>query len=180
MAIVAVYEDLKRRRGLEGGFFDFPPAHFERIAHLESAAFFRVSGANGVAGMACGIVFDSVIHLVHLAISDDGLRKGASYLLMWWVLDLARSHGLLVALGGLPRGADEGLKRFKARWSNRRSPVYLLRLVNDRPTYEAMTDGLAASIYFPAYRTPAANGLPQLAAIQPDQRRCIADPVRYC
>lgn len=32
LAIVAVYQELKRRRGLAGGFFDFPRAHFERVA----------------------------------------------------------------------------------------------------------------------------------------------------
>ena len=73
------------------------------------------------------------------------------------MLDLARRHRLLLALGGLPRTADEGVRRFKARWSNRQAPAYLLRLVNDRSAYAAMTRGLAESSYFPAYRTPVSN-----------------------
>jgi hypothetical protein len=135
LAIVAVFEELKRRRGLAGGFFDFPRAHFERVAHLESAVFFRVSDANAAAGIACGVMFDGMIHLLHIAIPDDGLRKDASYMLMGEVLEFARERRLLLALGGLPNSAGEGVRRFKARWSNRRAPVHLLRLVNDgQPT----------------------------------------------
>ena len=51
-----------------------------------------------------------------------------------------------------PRHGDEGLKRFKTRWSNRQEPVFLLRLVNDRAVYAELVRGREGERYFPAYR----------------------------
>ena len=52
----------------------------------------------------------------------------------------------------MPRYGDEGLKRFKTRWSNRQEPVFLLRLVNDRAAYAELVRGREGEPYFPAYR----------------------------
>lgn len=161
MAIAALYDELRGRRGLAGTFFDFPCIHFETVARHESAIFFRVKIAGGVCAMACGVAFGDWIQLLHIAISDEGLRQAASYGLMHFMLEFARDERRLLCMGGLPRYGDEGLKRFKARWSNRREPVYMLRLVNDRAAYAELIRGREESRYFPAYRaTGELRGLP--------------------
>jgi hypothetical protein len=159
LEIVPLYAELKRRRGLAGGFFDFPDAHFETLAALPESVFFQVRGAHGTAGMACGVVFGDWLQVLHIAISDAGLRHDAGYLLMQGMLDVAAKERRLLALGGLPRRGDHGLKRFKLRWSNRTEPVYLLRFVNDGAAYAALARGREHARYFPAYR---AEGLGRL------------------
>ena len=57
-------------------------------------------------------------------------------------------------MGGLPRQGDEGLIRFKTRWSNRKEPVFLLRFVNDRAAYAELARGRERGSYFPVYRAP--------------------------
>lgn len=152
MAITGLYEELRRRRGLAGTFFDFPRIHFETVARLDGAVFFRVRNGDDVCAMACGFVFGDWIQLLHIAITDAGLRQDASYCLMNSMLEFARSERRLLCMGGLPRYGDEGLLRFKTRWSNRQEPVYLLRIVNDRAAYADLVRGREDERYFPAYR----------------------------
>ena len=157
MTIAGLYEELRRRRGLAGTFFDFPRIHFETVARLDGAVFFRVRNGHDVCAMACGFAFGDRIQLLHIAITDTGLRQDASYCLMNAMLEFARSERRLLCMGGLPRYGDEGLKRFKTRWSNRQEPVFLLRIVNDRAAYTELVRGREDERYFPAYR--ATGGL---------------------
>lgn len=152
MAIADLYDELKRRRGLAGSFFDFPRVHFETVARLNSAIFFRVRIGDSVCAMACGVAFGNWIQLLHIAISDSGLRQDVSYYLMFSMLEFARDEQRLLCMGGIPRHADKGLLQFKVRWSNRQEPVFLLRLVNDRAAYADLTRGQGDERYFPAYR----------------------------
>ena len=82
MTIAGLYEELRRRRGLAGTFFDFPRIHFETVARLDGAVFFRVRNGHDVCAMACGFAFGDWIQLLHIAITDAGLRQDASYCLM--------------------------------------------------------------------------------------------------
>ena len=152
MAIAGLYDELRRRRGLAGNFFDFPRIHFETVARLDGAVFFRVRNGHEVCAMACGFAFGDRIQLLHIAITDAGLRQDASYCLMNSMLEFARSERRLLCMGGLPRYGDEGLLRFKTRWSNRQEPVFLLRIVNDRAAYAELVRGREDERYFPAYR----------------------------
>lgn len=156
LAIAPVYEGLLGRRGLKGGLFDFPAAHFASIADLPESVFFRAARAGGIGAMACGIVHGDMLQVLHIAISEDGLDWHASYLLMRGMQDFAREHGLRLLTGGMPDGARDGLRTFKLRWSNAFAPVHLIRIVNDRDACRALSEarGAVGSSYFPAYRTP--------------------------
>jgi hypothetical protein len=154
MEIAGIYAQLRHRRHLADTFFDFPRVHFETLARLDGAIFVRVGNGHEMTAMACGVSFAERIQLLHIAVTDSGLRQGASYCLMHSMLELARSERSLLCMGGLPRYGDEGLLRFKARWSNRQEPVYMLRIVNDRETYAELVRGREGECYFPAYRAP--------------------------
>lgn len=157
MAIAPVYDGLLGRRGLKGGLFDFPSAHFEAIADLPESTFFRAARAGEIGAMACGIVHDDMLQILHTAISETGLAWHASYLLMRGMQDHARERGLRLLTGGMPDGARDGLRTFKLRWANSFAPVHLVRIVNDQAAYHALGRGRDAggSDYFPAYRAPS-------------------------
>lgn len=150
--MIALYDGLKRRRGLEGGFFDHGSEHFEAIAALDGSVFFRVARPDGIGAMACGVVFAGMLQVLHMAMSEEGLRWNASYLLMRGLQEHVRSAGLRLLTGGMPDSGSDGLKTFKARWANRFEPVYLLRIVNDEATYAALCAATPGHGFFPAYR----------------------------
>ncbi len=151
MEIVPLYDELKRRRGLEGGHFDFSREHFEGLARFPGATFFRVSDAEGTGGMVCAVIFRDWIQVLHITTAERGFRSSANYLMMHEILRRAEQEGRLVLTGGVPRGAGGGLERFKRGWSNRTIPVWLLRIVNDPRAYRDLAGGRDKD-FFPAYR----------------------------
>ncbi|HEY6633329.1 MAG TPA: hypothetical protein VIZ90_17905 [Rhizobiaceae bacterium] len=156
LAIVGLYEAVKLRHDLAGGFFDHDAAHFEVLARLADSVFFRVADDDGTGAMACGVVFGDVLQILHMPSSEAGLRWNASYLLMHGLQDFARQNGLRLMTGGLPAGATDGLRVFKERWANDFLPVYLLRIVNDRARYAELCASSAGDPnFFPSYRRRA-------------------------
>lgn len=157
MAIVPIYRGLLERRGLTGSLFDFPAKHFAATAALPGSVFFRVANRSGIGAMACGIVYGDMLQILHTAIAEDGLAWNASYLLMHGMQGFARDSGLRLLTGGMPAGAAPGLRTFKLRWANAFAPVYLVRIVNDRKAYDALSAarGTAGFDFFPAYRAPS-------------------------
>jgi hypothetical protein len=149
-----LYQALKRRKNIAAGFFDFHRRHFEALASLPEAVFFRVRESDRVDAVACAVMFGEWIQLLHIAISDAGLRASASYTLMAHLLDYAKSRDRLLCLGGVSRHGNAGILRFKRRWSNCTVPVFLFAIVNDRAAYAELTAAAAPGTYFPAYREP--------------------------
>ncbi|UIN34046.1 hypothetical protein [Methylobacterium oryzae] len=152
MEMVGLYEGLKHRRGLTGGLFDHGRRYFENISELNNGIFFRVLNNQGLGAMACGVEFAGILQILHTVISEHGLRWNASYLLMHGLQDYARAHRLRLLTGGMPDAGADGLRIFKERWANSFAPVYLLRIVNDRPRYAELCAGKDGDGYFPAYR----------------------------
>ena len=148
-----IHARLLARRGLAGSYVDFPRAHFETIARLESGVFFEVRDAQGIGAMACGVLFRDMLQILHMASTDDGLRWNASYLLMAGLQRQARELGVRLLTGGMPDSGTDGLRLFKQRWANHAEPVYLLRIVNDVRAYSALcAERTPDTRYFPAYR----------------------------
>jgi hypothetical protein len=155
MQIAPLYAALKVRRRLGGTYVDFSAEHFSTVAALEQSRFFAVTDAAGPAAMACGVVYRGTLCILHMVPTAHGLRWNASYLLMRGLQDFCREHGLRLSTGGMPDGAAEGLRIFKARWANHFEPVYLLRIVKDRGRYAALCQAEPQpGSYFPAYRAP--------------------------
>ncbi len=155
MAMVELYESLKRRRNLTGMFLDMGARHFESIARLESSIFFRAVSDTGIGAMACGVLFGDLLQILHIVPSETGLTWNASYLLMRGIQEFAGEKGVRMMTGGMPAGGTEGLRLFKARWANAFEPVYLLRIVNDPVAYAALCAAApSGDVYFPAYRRP--------------------------
>ena len=155
LVLQTLYDGLKERRGLAGGFFDFANVHFETLARMKEAVFFSARDQAGVEAVVCAIAFGEWIVMFHNAATERGLRSDVSYFLMNAILAFAKRENKKLILGGIPRGANDGLSRFKARWSNRSEPVFLHRIVNDRAAYNKLVRWDQSSGYFPAYRSAA-------------------------
>jgi hypothetical protein len=153
MELEHLYGLVKHRRGL-GGLLDFPRVHFEALARMPGMMFFRARNAEATIGMTCGAVFQDRLQLLHIAASEAGLRDDASYVLMQGVVDFCRDRGLVLMMGGTPSRNGAGIGRFKARWSNREEPVFLVQIVNQPAAYAALCGTSPDATFFPAYRRP--------------------------
>jgi hypothetical protein len=153
LQISQLYQQLKFRRGLTGGFFDMPQRHFEAITRLPNAVFFRVRDDEDIGAMACGLVIDDLLQLLHFVTAEPGLTWNASYLMMHSLQEYVRRHGLRLLTGGMPMRGSKGLATFKNRWVNALLPVHLLCIVNDPSTADRLAAGRpCARDYFPSYR----------------------------
>ena len=154
LEMVPLYERLKLRRRFGGSFMDFAAAHFESIAALDTARFFRVVDDVGTGAMACGVLFGDMLQILHITTTEHGLGWNASYLLMHGLQGFARDSGVRLFTGGMPDSGSAGLRVFKERWANDLAPVYLLRIVNDPARYAELGAGRQPTTFFPAYRAP--------------------------
>lgn len=153
LKIIQLYQALKIRRGFTGGFFDMPSRHFEALSRLPNAAFFQVQDSQAIGAMACGLIIDDLLQVLHLVTTEHGLTWNASYLLMHGLQEYVRCRGLRLLTGGMPMSGSSGLAAFKARWANAFLPVHLLCIVNDHSTMRQLaSERPSSSNYFPPYR----------------------------
>jgi hypothetical protein len=139
-------------RNLTGGFYDFGDDHFSRLSSVSSMRLFGVRSSTAWGAMACGARHGEDLHLMHVRITAQGYRSFASYVLMDEATRYCEVNGLTLLLGGLRHGADEGLLRFKRRWTNRTLPAWLLKIVIRPDVYERLA--IPGNPFFPGYRLP--------------------------
>ena len=152
MSVFPLYRALVGRRGLAGGFFDFPREHFTAVASDPDGLVFRVRAGDRVGAMACAVRVGDLLQVLHTVPTADGLTWNASYLLMDGLQNLADEWGIPVFFGGMPDNGSDGLRIFKQRWMNRMEPVHLFRIINDPEAYERLCGAVAKRDFFPAYR----------------------------
>lgn len=151
---ISIYRRLISRRQIVGCYVDFPDEHFTHMASLRNSVFFRVSDVESVGAVACGVVFNGMLQVLHMASSDEGLRWNASYLLMRGMQDYVRDHRLRLLIGGIPDSGSPSLETFKRRWVNWHEPVYILKIINDETRYRQLcTEYAESTTLFPAYRS---------------------------
>lgn len=151
---IELYRLQNKRREITGFFQSFTDRHFTSVAELDSGRYFKVT-TDGVTGaMACGVLHDGQLQILHIAISEEGLRQNASYVLMDGLMEVADEACATLFTGGMPDSARPSLHTFKRRWSNRFVPVYMLRIVNDPIRYNALCGTMDRNGFFPAYRQP--------------------------
>jgi len=153
LIIAGLYEQLKLRRNLIGGFFDMPRNHFTSFARLPGSKFFRVRNSCDLGAIACGVIINDFLQILHIVPTAYGLTWNASYLMMYGLQDYVRQHGLILLTGGMPAGGSNGLSIFKNRWANAFLPVNMLCILNDQTTATKLADKYGYnSNYFPNYR----------------------------
>lgn len=145
-----LYGELVARRCLAGTPFDFPRRHFDRLRLLPYINLYGARSKTGWGAMLCAARFGSELHLIHIVVSEAGLKSNASYVLMDGLIGECDALGTSVFLGGAPAGDSGGVTRFKMRWSNSTRPLYMLRMVIRPDIYERIAVG--GNDFFPAYR----------------------------
>lgn len=144
------YSELVARRQLSGTSFDFPPSHFAQLAALPSIRLLGVHDGREWGAMICAAEGGGELHMIHLVVSEVGLRTNASYALMQSLIDRCADGGTRLYLGGVPAGDNGGVLKFKSRWSNRTLGSWLFRLIVRPDVYEALA--IPGNVFFPAYR----------------------------
>ena len=151
--MAGVYEALVRRRNLTGGFFDMPRSHMASIARMQGSRFFRVTNQQGLGAIACGVIVNEFLQMLHIIPTESGLTWNASYLMMKGLQDYVRQNHLILLTGGMPAGGSDGLHTFKQRWTNICFPVNMICISNDPVTAGKLTEKLGYhNNYFPHYR----------------------------
>lgn len=146
-----LYGLLVSRRHLSGSSYDFPPAHFDQLARLPSIELIGVHDGNEWGAMICAARGDHELHMIHLVASETGMKTNATYALMQFIIDICRQDRVTLFMGGVPSGDSGGVKRFKARWSNRTIQSWLLQRIVRPDIYASLSQ--SGNQFFPAYRT---------------------------
>ncbi len=147
-----IYRQFIGDHRLTGGFYDFGDDHFPRLSGICSMRLFGVRSSTAWGAMACGAHHGKELHLMHIRVTEQGYRSFASYVLMDEVTRYCEANGLALFLGGLRHGADDGLLRFKRRWTNRTLPAWLLKIVVRPAVYDHLA--IPGNPFFPGYRLP--------------------------
>jgi lipid II:glycine glycyltransferase (peptidoglycan interpeptide bridge formation enzyme) len=99
-------------------------------------------------------------HLHLVAQSPEGYATKSSYGLIHYTLEALQNRGCVYANIGGPAGIsddpEDGLYRFKSRWTRHRGATLLCGQVLHRTAYDSLVarSGCQSGTFFPAYRTP--------------------------
>jgi len=151
---IPIYRLQSERREIKGFFQNLTDRHFTSVAELDSGRYFKVTTGGVTGAMACSVLHEDQLQILHIAITEEGLRQNASYVLMNGLMQVADEACATLLTGGMPDSARSSLHTFKQRWSNRFAPVYMLRIVNDPIRYHTLCEGNDRAGFFPAYRQP--------------------------
>lgn len=150
IAFAGLYNELVQRRNLIGGTFDYGSTHFYKLSQLPWMTIFGVRNESGWGAMACGAICGNELHLLHIVVGGNGLTSNASYVLMDEIIRHCVAHNIKLFLGGVPGSGDEGVLRFKVRWSNTTLSSWLLKMVIQPEVYKTLA--VPGNSFFPAYR----------------------------
>ncbi len=151
--IANIYSQFLKRKNLPGNFFQFTQNHFELFCKADCAKIFTTQDSqSNLSAAALGYLDGGSLHLVHIIISDLGLKNDAGYVLMSKIIDFAMTNNLLVFMGAMPSQKTGGLYRFKKRWSNRLMESYLLKMIVRSEPYLQLCGENPVEDFFPPYR----------------------------
>lgn len=153
---IALYDHLIRRHEITD-LRAFSPDSHRAQATVPGAVYMRAAIDGEAVGMHIWYVQDGVAHSHLTALNDRGYDVRAAYALKAEAIRTFTGEvkWLNNAGGGGGPEANDGLTRFKRRWSSSTRPSYLCGRIFDETAYRALTTAAGAenSTYFPAYRT---------------------------
>jgi len=154
---VRLYDCLIERHNIQG-MLRFSPAAF--FAQMQAPGFvmFRALHGRDTVGMKSWFIQNDVAYS-HLACTNAiGYELGASYALYWSSIQYLAPKVRWIDFAG-PAGtrddSNDGLAKFKRKWSSGSRPAYLCGRILDPRRYEELTRarGVLETDYFPAYRS---------------------------
>jgi hypothetical protein len=148
-----LYAELVRRHGIVG-VSSFPDPYFPMLAGSPAFVAFAAFVQGAVAGMTIWYEHAGVAVSHLMAANALGYRNSATYALNAAAIERFSGAAVIDLGGGAGLGDDatDGLAQFKHGFSNAQTTAWLCGAVLDGPRYAALTDGRAATGFFPAYR----------------------------
>jgi hypothetical protein len=149
-----LYAELVRRHAIVGETA-FSRASFERQLRVPGLAAFRASAGGALLGAALWFLDRGVAYYHLAAYTEGGYANGAGYALVAAALEHFAEQGAeWASLGaGLSEGADDGLTRFKAGWTDETRTAFLCGRILAPERYAELLRGTGSSrAYFPGYR----------------------------
>jgi hypothetical protein len=152
-----LYANLVARHDIRG-IARFSDSSFALQSKVPGAVMLRAMHEGKTVGMTWWFVSGGVGYYHLGAYSDAGYELRASFALFWRAIELFRADGLrwldLGAGAGVANDEQDGLNRFKKRWSTDTRTAYLCGRILDHGRYAeiAQAKGAAPTNYFPAYR----------------------------
>ena len=140
----------------------FSRAAFTKMFKVPGLVLYCASYQGETIGIALVIVQGDIAFGHLLGISDIGYKLDASYALYWYQIGHLAKQCRWLDLGGIPGisrdGSNDewrGLRQYKAHWSTGTRTAYFCGRIFDHERYAEITKarGIAATNYFPAYRT---------------------------
>lgn len=130
------------------------PTHLSLLADVRGVNTLAAFDNEGLGAALITIHTQRSVHFHVIAGADRAYRTGAFYALYQAALDRWGQHFTLY-LGGAPSAANRaGIARFKSRFANRRSPVFMAHAVFNVDAYHRLVRACAAPnpTWFPPYR----------------------------
>jgi hypothetical protein len=151
----AIFPEAIQRFGIRG-IRAFSPLSFAQQLALPGADLYLVRREADVVAAAITMQHGEVVHAHVMAMSEEGRRAGAAYLLYSIVLERLAGRGVArwVDWGGVAgtSGAASGLSEFKKGWSTKTVPCWFGGRILDRQSYSRLVASIGGEGYFPAYR----------------------------
>jgi hypothetical protein len=156
---ILLYRQLVERHHIAGQA-NFSEAAFQQQFQVPGLRAYAAFHEKQIIGMVLWMVSEMTAYYHLAAYSDAGYDLKASFAIFWHCLLGFAEEGIATAALGGGAGtfaASQGLSRFKQGWANEIRPAYLCGRILDRARYAELTAqvGQQASVFFPAYRTPA-------------------------
>lgn len=153
---VELYSMAMRRRGVSG-IQAFSKLSLLGQLAVPGATLFRASVGGRTIGCDLWLETGDVAYFHLGALNAEGYSLSASHLLKLVAINYFRTRVSVLDLGGgagLAPRPDDGLVRFKQRWSTGSVPVYFCGRVLDRGAFDTLSaqGGASRSSYFPPYR----------------------------
>jgi hypothetical protein len=153
---LALYANLTRRHAL-AGIHDFPVGHYEALRQMSGTTTIGAWVDGSLVSAHIWVSDGKYVHSHLAASSGPGYEAGAAYA----VYDASIRHFADAELLNFGGGAgtkddpDEGLARFKRRFSNESACAYICGAILDEARYQELVRQSGAppdTLFFPAYR----------------------------
>lgn len=154
---VDLYSTLIRRHNIRG-IPAFSRLSFAKQLTVPGIVMFRAMHGESLVGMTLWYIQGDVVYYHLGAYNDLGYRLGASFALLWYVIEYFADNGLrwlnLGAGPGVKSKGVDGLTRFKLGWSTATRTAYFCGRIFDEEKYLEIVkaNNVAKANYFPVYR----------------------------
>jgi hypothetical protein len=151
-----LYDTLIDRHNI-AGLRAFSKEALGKQLYVPGMEMFRAVYDDETAGILLCVVQREICYAHLTSFTENGLRLGASYALLWSAIEHYSERLCWLDIGGaagVVKNTKDGLDFFKRGWTTQTRPVYFCGRIFDRKKYDeiVLASGISSTDYFPAYR----------------------------